>query len=234
MLEVAVLVGVEFPLGQLPVDARQRVQVVVPVRGARVLNLGPLPEPDALGHGFGRVLQTVDQVGQDEIVVAARDDKIHRTGAHGLFRQGGHVVAEKNELRAPAALGLEPVHDRPVSLDHRRLGLHGDEPGLGALHAREPLVERLGPGHAVVPADVVAPGLKQTGGVGRDHGVDVGRAGEPLELSVLGQQGHALVRVQGRVGNGNLHVISFLDRCGAAACGAGPAGPTSRRASPGR
>jgi hypothetical protein len=68
---------------------------------------------------------------------------------------------------------------------------------------RETLTEPFG--DAVEPEDLVALGGKQRRRARGDHGVDVGRLGEPLELAVLGEERDAEVRLERDVSDDDSH-----------------------------
>ena len=110
-----------------------------------------------------------------------------------ITETGIPVIAHHHDssLRKPA---IDLGHLSPVLLDHRGFALNHEHIWFQVHQAAQPVLEDHFFRNAVQPGHLVALGLQERGHLGRDHGKDVGRAVEPLELAVLRQQRDTLVR----------------------------------------
>ena len=152
----------------------------------------------------------VEQGDQHEIVVAPRDDEVDGALLQALLGQRRDMVAAERD--PPVRMqGLEALDVLPVTLDDGRLGLDqghvGGELGEGPVELPgRPLLR-----DSVGPQDLVSLAGREGRGGGGDHGIDVGRLVEPLELPVLREQRNALLGRDGRIGDHHLHAAVSSD-----------------------
>lgn len=140
-------------------------------------------EPEAGWEG-GTLSEVLNQVNNEEVIIAAGDNAVDRGVVESFLRKIGDVVADPDLKHVRKTLA-EAGSDLPVAFDNGTFGLEEDEIWLGVGEALFPL--RVGPFfcNTVQPGDCVPVGGQVAGGVRGHHGIDVRRGRKVLELAVL-------------------------------------------------
>jgi len=220
VFKVAVFVGVELPAGEIAVNKGEVVKIVGELSGAgggegaaaggrddgggrggeARMTCG---EPKAGGEG-GAVGEMMDEIEDEEIVIAAGDDAVNRGVIEGFLREIGDVVAGPDNKRVGQG-GAKLRGDLPMARDDRAFGFHEHDVRRALEEALLPF--GIGPffGDAVEPEDLVAVCGEVAGGVGRDHGIDIGGGVEVLELAVLREERDTFGGVNGWIDDGDIH-----------------------------
>ena len=97
--EVAVLLCIEFPLAEIAVDPRRRLQVVVKLETSGIPYGSVFTAIPYARLVFFRIAIGCDEVHQKKIPIAAGQDKIDGAVLHRLIRHGGNMVTDKDVFR---------------------------------------------------------------------------------------------------------------------------------------